>query len=35
MEAGTHSIWVNEQPQELAHEVIVANVRELSSKNQR
>ena len=29
MEAGTHSIWVNEQFQELGHEVIVANVREL------
>ncbi|MFY9935319.1 MAG: transposase [Silvibacterium sp.] len=29
MEAGTHSIWVNEQLQELGHEVIVANVREL------
>jgi hypothetical protein len=29
MEAGTHSIWVNEQLQELGHEVILANVREL------
>jgi transposase len=29
MEAGTHSIWVSEQIQELGHEVIVANVREL------
>jgi hypothetical protein len=29
MEAGTHSIWVSEQLQELGHEVIVANVREL------
>jgi transposase len=29
MEAGTHSIWVREQIQELGHEVIVANVREL------
>jgi transposase len=29
MEAGTHSIWINEQLQELGHEVIVANVREL------
>jgi transposase len=29
MEAGVHSIWINEQVQELGHEVIVANVREL------
>src|ERR1700757_4411376 len=29
MEAGTHSIWVSEQLQELGHELIVANVREL------
>lgn len=29
MEAGTHSIWVSEQLQELGHEVIVANFREL------
>jgi transposase len=29
MEAGTHSIWVSEQLQELGHEVIVANLREL------
>ena len=29
MEAGTHSIWISEQIQELGHEVIVANVREL------
>jgi transposase len=29
MEAGTHSIWVSEHLQELGHEVIVANVREL------
>jgi hypothetical protein len=29
MEAGTHSIWVSAQLQELGHEVIVANVREL------
>jgi len=29
MEAGTHSIWVSEQLEELGHEVIVANVREL------
>jgi transposase len=29
MEARTHSIWINEQLQELGHEVIVANVREL------
>src|ERR1700677_4871411 len=29
LEAGTHSIWVSEQLQELGHEVIVANVREL------
>src|SRR6202011_5530458 len=26
---GTHSIWISEQLQELGHEVIVANVREL------
>jgi transposase len=29
LEAGTHSIWVSEQLQELGHDVIVANVREL------
>jgi transposase len=29
MEAGTHSILISEQLQELGHEVIVANVREL------
>jgi transposase len=29
MEAGTHSIWISEQLQELGHEVIVATVREL------
>jgi transposase len=29
METGPHSIWVSEQIQELGHEVIVANVREL------
>jgi hypothetical protein len=29
MEAGTHSIWVSQQLQEMGHEVIVANVREL------
>src|SRR6202041_614032 len=29
MEAGTDSIWISEQLQELGHEVIVANVREL------
>jgi transposase len=29
MEAGRHSIWISEQLQELGHEVIVANVREL------
>jgi transposase len=28
-EAGVHSIWISEQLQELGHEVIVANVREL------
>src|SRR5271163_4291349 len=28
MEAGTHSIWISAQLQELGHEVIVANVRE-------
>src|SRR5271156_3806413 len=31
MEAGTHSIWISAQLQELGHEVIVANVRELRS----
>jgi transposase len=29
MEAGVHSIWISKQLQELGHEVIVANVREL------
>jgi transposase len=29
METGTHSIWISAQMQELGHEVIVANVREL------
>jgi transposase len=29
MEAGVHSIWISEQLQELGHEVLVANVREL------
>jgi transposase len=29
MEAGVHSIWISEQLQDLGHEVIVANVREL------
>jgi transposase len=29
MEAGTHSIWINAHLQELGHEVIVENVREL------
>jgi transposase len=29
MEAGMQSIWISEQLQELGHEVIVANVREL------
>lgn len=29
MEAGTHSIWISEQLQELGHEMTVANVREL------
>jgi transposase len=29
MEVGMHSIWISEQLQELGHEVIVANVREL------
>src|SRR5690349_3955243 len=28
MEAGVHSIWINEQLEQLGHEVIVANVRE-------
>ena len=31
MEAGTHSIWVSQQLQEMGHEVIVANVLELRS----
>ena len=31
MEAGVHSIWINEQLQKLGHEVIVANVRELQA----
>jgi transposase len=31
MEAGMHSIWISEQLQELGHEVIVANVRELQA----
>jgi transposase len=29
MEAGTHSIWISQQLQEMGHEVLVANVREL------
>jgi hypothetical protein len=29
MGAGTHSIWISEQIEELGHEVIAANVREL------
>jgi transposase len=29
MEAGTHSIWISEQLQELGHQVIVASVRKL------
>ena len=29
MEAGTHSIWISQQLQELGHEVVVTNVREL------
>ena len=29
MEAGVHSIWISEQLEQLGHEVIVANVREL------
>jgi transposase len=29
MEAGTHSIWISQQLQEMGHQVIVANVREL------
>jgi transposase len=35
MEAGTHSIWVSEQLQEMGHEVIVANVRELRAISHR
>lgn len=34
MEAGTHSIWIREQLQELGHEIIVANVRELRAISQ-
>lgn len=33
MGAGTHSIWISEQLQELGHEVIVANGRELRAIN--
>jgi transposase len=29
MESGTHSIWISQQLQEMGHEVLVANVREL------
>jgi len=29
MEPGPHSIWISERLQELGHEVLVANVREL------
>ena len=29
MEAGTHSIWINEELQQFGHEVLVANVQEL------
>jgi transposase len=35
MEAGTRSIWVSGQLQELGHEVIVANVRELRAISHR
>ena len=35
MEAGTHSIWISEQLQQLGHEVIVANVRELRAISHR
>ena len=35
MEAGTHSIWISEQLQELGHDVIVANVRELRAISHR
>src|SRR5258707_10157691 len=35
MEAGSHSIWISEQLQELGHEVIVANVRELRAISHR
>jgi transposase len=35
MEAGTHSIWISEQLQELGHEVLVANVRELRAISHR
>jgi transposase len=34
MEAGVHSIWISEQLEELGHEVIVANVRELRAISQ-
>jgi len=33
MEAGTRSIWISGQLQELGHEVIVANVRELRARS--
>jgi hypothetical protein len=35
MEAGTHSIWISEQLQELGHEVIMANVRELRAASRK
>jgi transposase len=35
MEAGVHSIWISEQLQELGHEVIVADVRELRTISHR
>jgi transposase len=35
MEAGTHSIWVSEQLQEMGHEVIVANVRAISHSDRK
>jgi hypothetical protein len=35
MEAGTRSIWIGGQLQELGHEVIVANVRELRARSHR
>jgi transposase len=35
MEAGTHSMWISEQLQELGHEVTMANVRELRAASRK